>query len=171
MLQQRWEAKILRKESSPQPGTKLTTSRSGVLLAHHWAAWAGQRLEEGQMTESDTDPLTLPAHLKTKTIPFRPKRRLKHYRGLIIVIGLHFSHVHALCTVHTWIDGHGWYILSDHPSLAQRNRSILARSIDGCVNDGSIDSAARSIDRADRLIAHNIKIHFPARYWNFNRLS
>ena len=33
--------------------------------------WAGQRLEEGKMTESDTDPLTLPAQLKTKTSAVR----------------------------------------------------------------------------------------------------
>ena len=31
------------------------------------------------MTESDTDPLTLPAQLKTKTIPCWPKCSLKHY--------------------------------------------------------------------------------------------
>ena len=35
MLQQRWEAKIHWKESSPQPGIKLTTTRSGVQHAHN----------------------------------------------------------------------------------------------------------------------------------------
>ena len=43
MLLQRWEAKIHRKEKSPQPGIKLTTSRSWVRHAHHWATWVGQR--------------------------------------------------------------------------------------------------------------------------------
>ena len=41
MLQQRWEAKIRRKESSPQPGIELTTTRSWVGHAHHWADRAG----------------------------------------------------------------------------------------------------------------------------------
>ena len=37
MLLQRWEAKICRKEKSPQPVIELTTTRSWVLHAHHWA--------------------------------------------------------------------------------------------------------------------------------------
>ena len=37
MLLQRWEAKIRRKESLPQPGIELTTTRSWVRHAHHWA--------------------------------------------------------------------------------------------------------------------------------------
>ena len=37
-----------------------------------------------------------------------------------------------------------------------RDRSMLARSIDGCANDGSIDRAARAIDRTDPSIAHNM---------------
>ena len=37
MLQQRWEAKICRKESSLQPGVELTTTRPWVQHAHHWA--------------------------------------------------------------------------------------------------------------------------------------
>ena len=41
MLLQRWEAKIRRKESSPQPGIKLTATRSWVRHAHHWATLAG----------------------------------------------------------------------------------------------------------------------------------
>ena len=45
-----------------------------------------QRLDEGQVTESDTDPLTLLEQLKTKTIPCRSKRRFKHYIGLVIII-------------------------------------------------------------------------------------
>ena len=40
MFQQRWEAKIHRKENSPQPGIKLRTTRSWVRHAHHWAARA-----------------------------------------------------------------------------------------------------------------------------------
>jgi hypothetical protein len=39
MLLQRWEAKIHQKESS---GIELTTTRSWVRHAHHWATWAGQ---------------------------------------------------------------------------------------------------------------------------------
>ena len=38
---QRWEAKIHRKEKSPQPGIELTTTRSRVWHAHHWATQAG----------------------------------------------------------------------------------------------------------------------------------
>ena len=41
MLLQRWEAKIRRKEKSPQPGIELTTTRSWVRHAHHWATRAG----------------------------------------------------------------------------------------------------------------------------------
>ena len=41
MLLQRWEAKKLRKEKSPQPGIELTTTRSRVWHAHHWATQAG----------------------------------------------------------------------------------------------------------------------------------
>ena len=37
MLQQRWEAKTRRKESLPQQGIKLTTTRSWVWHAHRWA--------------------------------------------------------------------------------------------------------------------------------------
>ena len=38
MVLQRWEAKMRRKEKSPQPGIELTTTRSGVQHAHHWAS-------------------------------------------------------------------------------------------------------------------------------------
>ena len=41
MLQQRWEAKIRRKEISPQPGLELTITRSWVQHAPHWATRAG----------------------------------------------------------------------------------------------------------------------------------
>ena len=44
MLQQRWEAKIRRKESSPQLGIEFTTTRSWVWHAHHWATRAGHWL-------------------------------------------------------------------------------------------------------------------------------
>ena len=40
MLLQRWEAKIRRKEKSPQPGIELATTRSWVRHAHHWATRA-----------------------------------------------------------------------------------------------------------------------------------
>ena len=40
MLLQRWEAKIRRKEKSPQPGIGLVTARSWVRHAHHWATRA-----------------------------------------------------------------------------------------------------------------------------------
>ena len=40
MLLQRWEVKIRRKEKSPQPGIELTTTRSWVGCAHHWATRA-----------------------------------------------------------------------------------------------------------------------------------
>ena len=46
MLLQRWEPKIQRKEKSPQPGIELTTTRSWVRHAHHWATWAGAPLIE-----------------------------------------------------------------------------------------------------------------------------
>ena len=42
MLQQRWDEKIRRKESSSQPGIKLTATRSWVRHAHHWASRAGR---------------------------------------------------------------------------------------------------------------------------------
>ena len=41
MLLQRWEAKIRRKEKSPRLGIELTTTRSRVRHAHHWATQAG----------------------------------------------------------------------------------------------------------------------------------
>ena len=41
MFLQRWEAKICQKESSPLPGIELTTTRSWVRHAHHWATWPG----------------------------------------------------------------------------------------------------------------------------------
>ena len=41
MLPQRWEAKIGQKEKSLQLGIKLTTTRSWVRHAHHWATQAG----------------------------------------------------------------------------------------------------------------------------------
>ena len=41
MLQQRWEAKICRKETLSQPGIELTTTRSWVSHAHQWASTAG----------------------------------------------------------------------------------------------------------------------------------
>jgi len=43
-----------------------------------------------------------------------------------------------------------------HPSVAQRDPSMVARSIDACANNRSIDGPARSIDSADRSIARNI---------------
>ena len=44
MLLQRWEAKIRQKEKSPQPGIELTTYRSWVRHAHHWAIRTGPLL-------------------------------------------------------------------------------------------------------------------------------
>ena len=41
MLQQRWEGKIRRKESSSQPCLELTTTKSWVRNAHHWATRVG----------------------------------------------------------------------------------------------------------------------------------
>ena len=41
MLLQRWEAKIRRKESSPQPGIEFTSTRSWVRHAHRWAIRPG----------------------------------------------------------------------------------------------------------------------------------
>ena len=49
--------------------------------------------EKGEMTELDTDPLTLPAQLKTKFIPCRPRRRLKHYISLVINFIVSFSSI------------------------------------------------------------------------------
>ena len=46
MLLQRWEAKINWKEKSPKPGNELTTTRSWVRHAHHWATRAGHRDRE-----------------------------------------------------------------------------------------------------------------------------
>ena len=42
MLLHRWEAKIRRKLKSPQTGIELTTTRSWVRHAHHWATRAGR---------------------------------------------------------------------------------------------------------------------------------
>ena len=81
-----------------QTGIKLLTTRSWVLHPHHWADRVGQKLEKGQMMESEMDTLTLPAQLKTKPILCRPKRRLKRYIGLVIkilVIQLQFNHLHV----------------------------------------------------------------------------
>ena len=47
MLLQRWDAKICRKEKSPQPGMEVITTRLWVQHAHHWATWAGHTREAG----------------------------------------------------------------------------------------------------------------------------
>ena len=49
MLLQRWEAKIRRKGSSPQPGIKLTTTRSRVQHTHQWATRAGLLQRTGKL--------------------------------------------------------------------------------------------------------------------------
>ena len=41
MLLGRWEANIRRKEKLPEPGIELTTTRSWVQHAHHWATRTG----------------------------------------------------------------------------------------------------------------------------------
>ena len=46
MLLQKWEAKIRQKEKSPHLGIKLTTTRSWIGHAHHWATPAGPKLKE-----------------------------------------------------------------------------------------------------------------------------
>ena len=53
-------------------------------------------------------------------------------------------------------DGHGWSIVHDYLSITRHDQSMLARSIDGCANDESIDWAAWLINHADPWIAHNI---------------
>ena len=68
-----------------------------------------QRLEEEQMTESGTDPLTLSAQLKTKTISCRRKSRLKHYIGRVIIIIVNSAQVQSsMCLKEqSSINGHG----------------------------------------------------------------
>ena len=151
MLQWRGEVKIRWKASWPQTGIELTTTRLWVLHAHQWATRADQRLEEGQMKESDTDPLTLPLQLKTKTILCMPKRRLKQYIGLVIkIIAIQLQFI--VCVPYSAsIDRWPWMIYSTWLSIVSTTWSI-----DSCPIDRSIDSAAWSIDRADRSIAHNI---------------
>ena len=71
MLQQRWEAKIRQKESSPQPGLELTTTRSWV---RHWATRAGPDVE---LTIWFIDwLLELNAILTAKVISWRSVTRL-----------------------------------------------------------------------------------------------
>ena len=41
MLKLRWEVKICRKESWPQAGLELTTTRSWIWHTHHWATRSG----------------------------------------------------------------------------------------------------------------------------------
>ena len=65
MLLQRWEAKIRQKESSPQPRIKLTTTRSWVRQAHHWATRAGRNA-----------PVTL--HVHTNPIAFLKFEKKMH---------------------------------------------------------------------------------------------
>ena len=52
---------------------------------------------------------------------------------------------HTCLTVHASIDGHLQCSVHDHPLLAQHHQSMLAQSINGYSNKGSIDSAVRSI--------------------------
>ena len=59
------------------------------------------------MTESDRDPLTLPAQLETKIIPCMPKRRLKHYIGLVTLNHLASVQSSTCLTVQASVDGHG----------------------------------------------------------------
>ena len=80
MLQQRGEAKIRRKESSLQTGIELTTTRSWVRHAHHWATQAGNFLFErhflfqmlGWRYRSPKSPLAIKSYcwrLKTRKVP------------------------------------------------------------------------------------------------------
>ena len=59
MLQQRWEAIICQKESLPQWGLKITTTRSWIPHAHHWATWMGliiTHCPKSTLTLSQTSP-------------------------------------------------------------------------------------------------------------------
>ena len=68
MLQQRWEAKVCREESSPQPGLELTTIRSRVRHAHPWAIRAGP-VDSGLSTITQVDPVQyLPLLLEYATV-------------------------------------------------------------------------------------------------------
>jgi len=53
---------------------------------------------------------------------------------------------------------HGWSAACGHLSIAQRDPSMAARSIDACANSRSVDGAAPSVDSANRSIARNIHI-------------
>ena len=56
---QRWEAKIRHKEKSPQPGIQLTTTRSWVWHAHHWATQAGQQTYDRARHSEEQDQTAL----------------------------------------------------------------------------------------------------------------
>ena len=58
MLLQRWEAKIRWKESSPQPGIELRTTRSWVRQAHHWTTRAGRRMPWNEMLLNRAEALS-----------------------------------------------------------------------------------------------------------------
>jgi len=52
----------------------------------------------------------------------------------------------------------GATVVSTDPQIALHDRSMVTRSTDACTNDRSIDRSARSIDRANRSLLHNIDL-------------
>jgi len=52
-----------------------------------------------------------------------------------------------------WLDG-ATVVYTD-PEIALRDRSMVTRSTDACANDRSVDSVARSIDRAIPSLVHS----------------
>ena len=95
MLLQRWEAKIRRKEKSPQPGIELTTTRSRVRHAHHWATQAGP---SSSLTSSSTGhhlhlfswPSTSSSdHGLTTSSNYHLHYTLSHYLNILTTFSVH----------------------------------------------------------------------------------
>ena len=93
-------------------------------------------------------------HVSLIFIILKRTKPLIYQKSMPRIMDKHFL---LLCQFHL---GSGWSFdraaQSSDPSIAQCDPSMVARSTDACANDGSLDCAARSIDRADPSIARNI---------------
>ena len=88
MLLQRWEAKINRKEKSPQLGIELTTTRSWVWRAHHWATRVGRENWRGAIILATFPNKPLYLHVCSTSL----LKTLWEKEKLLVTSNFSFSH-------------------------------------------------------------------------------
>ena len=91
MLQQRWEAKIRQKQISPLSGLELTTTRSWVCHAQHWATRAGPCF----------GPNYTPLQLSDSTFfqgPFSPSNRISCEKIIVTKSHVTWVNIYILFT-------------------------------------------------------------------------